>query len=662
MVGASFVSATATILRAKKGVTAVGNAQVDTAQSKFGGASAYFDGTDDNLVALGDFSQTGDFTIECWFRAGRVTGIQALITIGNEATDRAVLVLDGSTLKYDTYGGGGSPKITATGTISTNTWYHVAAVRSGGTITIYRDGTSVGTGSSSGTVGNATNAYFGTISNSGDDYQGHLDEIRYSNTARYTTTFTPSTTPFVNDANTLLLIHADGTDASTFFEDDNGVRAQKGIIAVGNAQLDTAQSKFGGASALFDGTSDYLTIPNAGFNFAGDFTIEFWARHAAINDQQVYFDFRNDTRNHIIFYLTSGNKLEYFDDGVYTGTTNIAANTWYHIALSRSGSALRLFINGTQEWNNTNSRSHTNSGTVFIGISYDLTSSNSMNGHIDEFRVSNLARYTAGFTPSTTPFVNDANTLLLIHADGTDASTVFRDDNGESRAARGIQASGNAQIDTAQSKFGGAAALFDGSGDYLTFNSGAAGDFEFTAGEDFTMECWFRVNSFAQFTGMLSLGNVRGASSGEACLYVESSGSTPNGPGLRFILNYGTVGLFNTSATYVISSGVWYHAAIVRSGTTWKLYQNGVELATATATATAGVTAVGGRVGSFADTTLQWNGWVDEVRISDTARYTAGFTPSTTPFQNDVNTLLLIHADGTDASTAFIDDNGKRPI
>jgi hypothetical protein len=53
-----------------------------------------------------------------------------------------------------------------------------------------------------------------------------------------------------------------------------------------------------------------------------------------------------------------------------------------------------------------------------------------MNGHMDEIRVSNSARYTTTFTPSTTPFVNDANTLLLLHMDGTDASTVFFDDNG----------------------------------------------------------------------------------------------------------------------------------------------------------------------------------------------------------------------------------------
>lgn len=206
--------------RTAKTVTAYGNAQVDTAQSKFGGSSAYFDGTDDYLVASGDFSQAGDFTIEGWFRPNRVTGVQILMTIGNEASERATLYLNGSTLYYDTYAGG-TPDITCSGTLSSGTWYHLAAVRSGSTITVYRDGSSVGTGSKSGTVGNATNAYFGADSNGLSDYQGWMDEIRYSNTARYTANFTPSTTPFVNDSNTLLLLHMDGTDASTTFTDDN---------------------------------------------------------------------------------------------------------------------------------------------------------------------------------------------------------------------------------------------------------------------------------------------------------------------------------------------------------------------------------------------------------------------------------------------------------
>jgi len=64
----------------------------------------------------------------------------------------------------------------------------------------------------------------------------------------------------------------------------------------------------------------------------------------------------------------------------------------------------------------------------------DFAESFDYNGHIDEFRFSNIARYTADFTAPTEPFQNDANTLLLLHMDGTDGDTDFVDDNGKESA------------------------------------------------------------------------------------------------------------------------------------------------------------------------------------------------------------------------------------
>jgi hypothetical protein len=57
------------------------------------------------------------------------------------------------------------------------------------------------------------------------------------------------------------------------------------VTRSGNAQIDTAQSKFGGASGLFDGTGDYLTVTHAtDFDFAGDFTIDMWMRHNNVGE------------------------------------------------------------------------------------------------------------------------------------------------------------------------------------------------------------------------------------------------------------------------------------------------------------------------------------------------------------------------------------------
>src|SRR3990167_7740340 len=77
---------------------------------------------------------------------------------------------------------------------------------------------------------------------------------------------------------TSLMLHMDGADASTTFTDETG----KTVTANGNAQIDTAQSKFGGAAALFDGAGDYLTVSgSADWDLGtGDFTIDFWFRSA----------------------------------------------------------------------------------------------------------------------------------------------------------------------------------------------------------------------------------------------------------------------------------------------------------------------------------------------------------------------------------------------
>jgi hypothetical protein len=117
--------------------------------------------------------------------------------------------------------------------------------------------------------------------------------------------------------------------------------------------------------------------------------------------------------------------------------------------------------------------------------------------------------------------------------------------------------------------------------------------------------------------------------------------------------------------TTTVATGTWYHLAFVRNGTSVKLYVNGVEEASNTLSANFNID-VGDTTDSWVGGTAfgtdsYYNGYIDELRVSNTARYTANFTPSTTPFQNDANTLLLLHMDGTDGSTAFFDDNGIAP-
>jgi hypothetical protein len=229
----------------------------------------------------------------------------------------------------------------------------------------------------------------------------------------------------------------DGANASTTFRDDAG-RTQKGVQANGNAQMSTAQSKFGGASALFDGSGDFLTVPhNNAFDLGtGDFTIEFWVRSADWTTSGVSYALINETTSFYLGYYKGnfgsgdvGIILYQGGDRIYTGFV-MTNNTWQHIALVRSSGSTKVYVDGTQQGNTFSGDTTTYNFNTPVYIANDPGGNRYFNGYLDEIRISNTARYTANFTPSTTPFQNDDNTVLLLHMDGTNASTVFFDDNG----------------------------------------------------------------------------------------------------------------------------------------------------------------------------------------------------------------------------------------
>ena len=107
----------------------------------------------------------------------------------------------------------------------------------------------------------------------------------------------------------------------------------------------------------------------------------------------------------------------------------MTANTWQHVALVRNGTNLQIYIDGTARGtpSTTDNLNYSHASYILIGV--DEAFNRDGNGYIDEYRVSNIARYTGNFTPSGSAFVNDSNTVLLIHADGTNGLTRFTDDN-----------------------------------------------------------------------------------------------------------------------------------------------------------------------------------------------------------------------------------------
>jgi hypothetical protein len=123
--------------------------------------------------------------------------------------------------------------------------------------------------------------------------------------------------------------------------------------------------------------------------------------------------------------------LRLFVNGAFVLTSNNTHtnNAWNHLAISRASGVTRFFLNGVVSTNTySDTTDYGSTKPLVIGAQYNGTTA--FAGYIDEFRVTKgVARYTTTFTPSTTAFANDSDTVLLIHADGTNGSTTITDDN-----------------------------------------------------------------------------------------------------------------------------------------------------------------------------------------------------------------------------------------
>lgn len=237
-----------------------------------------------------------------------------------------------------------------------------------------------------------------------------------------------------NDQFTKLLLHCNGADGSTDFPDAS--RYNKVITPVATAQVDTAQSVFGGASLLVDGNSDYIWAPvdPDWYMGTGLFTIDFRMRinSLAANDAHGILNQYVDQNNMVALYLWvlpaggHAKQFEFFiyDGGVLThlnwytgvaGVSSIQPNTWYHVALIRgwNGNAndWAITVDGTNygdagfngssadDWPNLNAPLEFGRMQSGAGPTIDYLGDGNP-AWLDEIRVSKgIARWTANFTP-----------------------------------------------------------------------------------------------------------------------------------------------------------------------------------------------------------------------------------------------------------------------
>ena len=451
--------------------------------------------------------------------------------------------------------------------------------------------------------------------------------------------------------NTVLLLHGDGTnnaqnntflDSSTnnFTITRNGTPTQGSFSPYALNGVAYSPTLHGG-SGYFPGVNgNYLSVPsNAGFNFSsGTFTVECW----------VYFDtFRSGFYQVLMGnYINSSSGWALEVDSKYatnvllfgftgdSGPTitgpSLSTQTWYHVAVSGSYGSYKMFVNGTQVGSTYTGSPSLVGGGLSIGAvtsGGDGAGTATMNGRISNLRITNgRACYTTNFTLPTSPVTLTSNGGATPSTAPTSGQVSLLCDftNGgifDNTKKNVLTTVGDAKVSTSVVKYGTGAMYFDGTGDYLTLP--ASSNFDFGAG-NLTFEGWI---------------NVPDISSTYKCIFSQ-------GYPIQIYARAGTIEVYfndsDDSVSYIVFitgpsnsvvANTWTHFAVVRNGTTFTVYVNGIAGTPATGvsqsvfySATApNVGYVTGGLGPYI-----FNGYIDDLRITKgIARYTANFTPPT---------------------------------
>jgi len=608
---------------------------------------------------------TGNFTLEAWFN-----GSNFFINSGQDYIDNWIVALglncwlrvgptnglSGSGNAIQFFNGTNDTSLVGP-TISVGTWYHVAAVRSGSTLTLYLNGLAVNSKTETTNFGSSSVCTVGGVSGYNRWWNGYISNVRVTKSAVYTANFTPSTTPLTAITNTSLL-----TCQSNRFIDNSSNAFSITTSGTPSVQrfspfqsLATYQPAVIGGSGYFDGSGDYLTTPATGqFAPTGNWTISAWFYPNSLSSvQDLIGNYTVDTSTNWTIVINSNGSIDFYLSGGSVITMSAAAGSikvgqWNYLCITRSSNTATAFVNGTQVATASYSQTlGTASKIIYIG---SRLGSYSCTGYIADVKLIDGSAVT---TVPTIPQTNTTGTQLLTNFTN---GAIF-----DSDATNVLETVGNAQISTAVVKYGTGSMAFDGTGDYLVSNAASTDLYAFGSG-NFTIELWVYFNTVSSDGIIYDCRNA--ADSTQPVIYRNSA----------VIQYYANAGNRITSPTIAINT--WYHVAVSRAGTTTIMFINGNQVGTyADSTVytcgaqrpiigAAGITGFVGTVGL--------NGYVDDIRVTKGyARYWYNFQPPTRAFPNYGGTVieledplfqyntLLLNGDGTNGAqnNTFLDSS-----
>jgi hypothetical protein len=582
--------------------------------------SNYFENGSSRLITANTANWqfgTGDFTVEAFVFLDSISGYGIFVKCSDDGSWNNGWTLNHNNGQLELWinNSVGSPIVG--GSITVGAWHHVAATRSGTTVRLFVNGTVTATATNSTNI-TSTNTLTIAGENGTVNYpaKGYISNVRVNKgTALYTSNFVPATTPLTAVSGTVLLTcqgnrFVDRSSSAVSLTITGTPRVER--LSPFNPTTSYAAGTIGG-SGCFDAINDTLTTAtSANLNLGtGAFQIDFWMYTTASPGQYMGpFGTNNAGGTGGIFFANRGGNLDFTNNYDTAGAISApfpSLNEWHHIVVVRNSSNVRAYyVDGVRVGSLSNPVDFNQ--TQFILGAYNA-SFGGWAGYISDFRVivgtnivdPNLTTIAVPTAPSTA--VTGTQLLLNFTNAGIIDNAMMND----------LETVGNAQISTAQSKFGGGSLYFDGTGDWLKASTGRIADF---GTGDFTIEAWVYLLSHDGDQSAVFAGGLDFTSFTQPNVNIDTTGTVNlNG---------------NQPTSNALSLNTWTHIAVSRSSGTCRIFINGVQGSSASNTLNYnGIGCyVGVRVGGSVYGDI--NGYIDDLRITKGyARYTANFTPPT---------------------------------
>jgi hypothetical protein len=648
-------------------VTSNGDSRLSTSQYKFGGASAYFDGTADNLLINYNTALhlSGDFTIEVWFYPITLNGGMILNFAGglNIAWASYELVNNTDGINFagssanNGYDIGSETGATGRiGTVSVNTWNHIAVTRQGNVYRGYINGVQGYTQTLALTPYNPNARGLAIGSNYANTWgvtpvvvlNGYLDELRITKgVARYTSNFTPQNSPFPNSRNQVLTKYVGLVGGIDDKYVDYGVQKLSDTslkltrLTYPNQPLIGSGSLSGSVDRVYVNVLDYTRVS----------VTSSYARNA-LTASYILGGGANGSSGTSGGSGSSGSSGTSGNSGTSgsSGTSATAGSSGTSGSSGSSGTAGSSGTSGSSGSSGTAGSSGSSGSSGTSGVGSPGTSGTAGSSGVSgtaTLQTGSIAKQTlwTNVTSGSTNTISglslssnkwdvsvveewDAATLdqyynscsLLCHFDSLNAAGRFIDN---SRNNFKITSSGNVTVDNNIYKFGGGSGLFDGTGDYLTTTSNSSFGF---GTDDYTIEAWIYPTAIRNGENLIYATDVTGGTTfgfNQTQVYI----------GARAVA-------YDLQVTYTVVANTWTHLTATRQSGTVRIFANGNLISSGTVTRNCPQGP--GAIGDYPSLTGNGvTGYIDEVRVTKgVARYTSNFTPRNSPFPNSRNQIL----------------------